>query len=89
MSFQLVRASDDEIVIWHVDHGHIFVFQIPPGAQVLGPAIVRDVPDAAERAETFREAALQFATDEARSRKLLAAAPKPGRRRSLACGAGL
>ena len=71
MAFQLVRAGDTEIAVWNVEHGHIFVFQIPERADALLPGPIRDVPNAAERAEGLQAEALSFATHEARKRRLL------------------
>lgn len=71
MDFQLVHASDDEIVVWHQEQGHIFGFAVERSVSDLVPAWCRDLPDAAEPAERFKEAALGFARGEARSRKLI------------------
>ena len=86
MSFQLVRASDSEIVVWHVDHGHIFVFQIPPGGSSLLPGPSHEIAGAAESAEAVRDGALRFATEEARKRDLIGRRPKPGYRTASRCG---
>ena len=71
MDFQLVRASDDEIVIWHTVHGHIYVYGIEPRAARLTARSSRSVPDAELDAATFNDDALAFATGEARKRHLL------------------
>ena len=71
MSFQLVRAEDTEIAVWNVEYGHIFTFSIPAKARELVPGPIRDVPGADEGATTLKDAALRFATAEARSRQLI------------------
>ena len=71
MNFQLVRATDNEIAIWNTDHGHIFVYAIEPGARELTAVLCKDVPDAEQRAELMMDQALSFATEQARSRRLL------------------
>lgn len=85
MSFQLVRASDAEIVVWHVDHGHIFVFEIPGRGAALRPGPIHDVPGAAETAGSVAEAALRFATEEARSRQLIGKMPRSRLRSIIDC----
>ena len=71
MNFQLVRASDNEIAIWNTDHGHIFVYSIEHGARELRPVYRKDIPDAELSADSMTVEAHSFATEEARSRRLL------------------
>ena len=69
MGFQLVRASDNEIIVWHTEHGHIYLFEIPPDARELTACWYRDIPEAAQDAESLKGDALAYATQEARSRR--------------------
>lgn len=78
MSFQLVRASDTDMAVWHTQHGHIYVFQVAASADALIPVLVRAAPDAAEPANGFAEDALRFATGEAEARRMI----KPARGQS-------
>ena len=71
MSFQLVRASENEIIIWHTEHGHVYGYVVASGAKALDRLFCREVADATEKAEDFGEEAMRFAVAEARSRKLL------------------
>ena len=72
MGFQLVRAGETEIAVWQIEHGHIYSFNIPPGAKDLVAGPFRNAPDAEQQAPAFEREALRFATDEARRRNLLA-----------------
>lgn len=72
MSFQLVRAGETEIAVWHVEHGHIYTFRVEPTADSLVPGPFRNAPDAEQQAPAFEREALTFATDEARKRHLIA-----------------
>lgn len=71
MTFQLVRADEDSIAVWHTDFGHIYVFAITPDRRGLRPITARTAPDATEPAERFADEALCFATEEARVRQLV------------------
>jgi hypothetical protein len=70
--FQLVLATDDQISVWHTDHGHIYVFEIDPKARGLVTGWCKDIAEAPVRAETLRDEARLFAEAEARSRRLIA-----------------
>lgn len=83
MTFQLVRASDDDIAVWQTEHGHIYGFTVCPDTDSLIQRFMRDAPDATEPAQCFAEAALRFATDEARARQLIGRPAK--RRRRTGC----
>lgn len=83
MSFQLVHASDSEIVVWHVDHGHIFVFEIPSRDAALHAGPIHEVADAVESADAVADAALRFATEEARARQLIGMTPRSCLRTSI------
>ena len=83
VTFQLVRASDDDIAVWQTEHGHIYGFAICTDTDSLKPRFMRDAPDATEPAGNFAEGALQFATEEARARQLIGGPVK--RRRKTGC----
>ena len=71
MGFQLVKASDNEIVVWHTEHGHIYIFEIPPEGSELTARWHKDIPDAACDAESLKAEALTYATEQARTRQYL------------------
>ena len=83
MTFQLVRASDEDIAVWHTDHGHIYAFMVCPETDSLSQRFMRDAPDATVPAADFAEDALRFATEEARVRQLIGGRMK--RRRKVGC----
>ena len=83
MTFQLVRASDESIAVWHTDHGHIYGFIVCRETDSLTQRFMRDAPDATAPAADFAEDALRFATEEARARQLIGGRVK--RRRKAAC----
>ena len=80
VTFQLVRASDDDIAVWQTEHGHIYGFAVCVDTDSLKPRFMRDAPDATEPAAAFAEGALQFATAEARARQLIGRPVKRGRK---------
>jgi hypothetical protein len=71
VSFQLVSASDDEIIIWHTEHGHIYFYVIEPKAHDLKIRWCRNIPEATQDAESLQQDAYVFATEQARIRHLL------------------
>ena len=83
MTFQLVRASDEGIVVWHTDHGHIYGFTVCTETDSLKPRFMRDAPDVIVPAADFAAEALRFATEEARVRQLIGRPVK--RRRKAGC----
>ena len=83
MTFQLVRASDEDIAVWHTDHGHIYSFTVCAETDSLTRRFMRDAPDATAPAADFAEDALRFATEEARVRQLIGGRVK--RRRKVGC----
>lgn len=86
MTFQLVRASDDDIAVWQTEHGHIYGFTACPETDTLQPRFMRDAPDATEPAERFAEEALRFATEEARTRQIIGSGVR--RQRPFGCASG-
>lgn len=87
VTFQLVRASDDDIAVWQTEHGHIYGFTVCTDTDSLIQRFMRDAPDALEPAQAFAEAALAFATVEARNRQLIGRPVK--RRRRSGCASEL
>ncbi|MDX7953873.1 hypothetical protein P7D22_22210 [Lichenihabitans sp. Uapishka_5] len=85
MTFQLVRASDDEIAVWQTEHGHIYGYGVCAKTDSLTPRFMRDAPDAVVPARDFIDAALAYATREAQARQLIGQPAKAGRR--LNCSA--
>ena len=83
MTFQLVRASDEDIAVWHTEHGHIYGFTVCAETDSLTHRFMRDAPDATAPAADFAEDALRFATEEARVRQLIGGGVK--RRRKVGC----
>ncbi|WP_131118323.1 hypothetical protein [Lichenihabitans psoromatis] len=71
MSFQLVRATDDEIVVWHTEHGHIYLYEIPPKARDLTMRWFKNIPDATQDAESLKSEAQIYATEQSRIRRLI------------------
>ena len=72
VAFQLVLATDDQITVWHTDHGHIFLFNIDREARQLAFGWCKDIKEAPVRAEILQSEAQLFAEAEARSRLLIA-----------------
>lgn len=85
MTFQLVRASDDEIAVWQTEHGHIYGFTACPDTNTLKLRFMRDAPEAAQPAQSFAAEALRFATAEARARLIIGG--RAERRRRSGCAA--
>ena len=83
MTFQLVRASDDDIAVWQTEHGHIYGFTACPDTYTLKHRFTREAPDATEPAERFAEESLRFATGEARTRQIIGGRAR--RRRPFGC----
>jgi hypothetical protein len=71
VDFQLVRASDNEIVVWNTVHGHIYLYRIEPKARQLTVGPFRNIAEAELDAASLKNEALVFATEEARKRRLL------------------
>ena len=87
MTFQLVRANDDDIAVWQTEHGHIYGFTVCAKTDSLTQRFMREAPDAAEPAQHFADEALRFATDEARARQLIGRPAKHARKSG--CSAGI
>lgn len=71
MAFQLVQATDTEIIVWHTELGHIFGFTVDAPAHTVVPRFTRDVPEAEAPAASVEVEAHSFAVREAKVRRLI------------------
>lgn len=71
MAFQLVQATDTEIIVWHTELGHIFGFTVDPPARTVVARFTREVPEAEAPAASVQAEAHDFAVGEARVRRLI------------------
>lgn len=71
MVFQLVQATDTEIIVWHTELGHIFGFTVDAPAHTVIARFTREVPEAEAPAASVQAEAQTFAVGEARVRRLI------------------
>ena len=71
MVFQLVQATDTEIIVWHTELGHIFGFTVDVQGHTVVTRFTREVPEAEVTAASVQAEAHSFAVGEAKVRRLI------------------
>lgn len=71
VAFQLVQATDTEIIVWHTELGHVFGFSVDSPARTVVARFTRDIPEAEAPAASVQDEAHSFAVGEAKVRRLI------------------